>query len=182
MTASTGRNFMQDGATSKIEYAPGIYVDERYVARFWNRVAVQGASDCWLWQGCFYRSGYGQFALCVGKARYKTVKASRFAYATAHGPIPDGLWVLHSCDTRGCCNPAHLRLGTHADNMRDMVVRERSGRGGPQRKITMKEARAIRALFYRNIPIRQLAKRYGMNKRGVQLIVRGIAYREREAS
>jgi hypothetical protein len=176
MTASTGRNFRHAGSISKIEFTPGVFVDERYVARFWNRVAVQGSSDCWLWKGCFYKSGYGQFSVCVGTNRYKTVKSNRFAYASACGPIPPKLFVLHSCDTRGCCNPAHLRLGTHEDNMRDMVARCRAV--SPKRKLTMRDARAIRALVHRT-PIKQLARKYGVTKHAIQWIVRGINYRER---
>lgn len=55
--------------------------------------------------------------------------AHRVAYEIANGPIPDDLWVLHSCDNPPCCNPSHLRVGTYKDNVRDRVERDRS-KGG----------------------------------------------------
>jgi hypothetical protein len=58
---------------------------------------------------------------------HRCVGAHRVAYALANGIEPpagarNGLWVLHSCNTRKCCNPRHLYLGTHRDNMDDMIV------------------------------------------------------------
>lgn len=89
--------------------------------------------DCILWpRGCF-TSGYG--ALSVrGKMRL----AHRVAYCDYHGLDLEGIKgkiVMHTCDTRSCVNPDHLRLGTVQDNVRDMlskgrdrVVGERNGR------------------------------------------------------
>lgn len=55
----------------------------------------------------------------------KTVRAHRASYKFYRGPIPDGLWVLHRCDVRCCINPDHLWLGTHQDNVDDMMAKGR---------------------------------------------------------
>jgi hypothetical protein len=61
----------------------------------------------------------------------KLLLAHRVAYAQSHGPIPPGLEVRHTCDNPPCCNPAHLLLGTHAENMADMAHRKRAKGGAP---------------------------------------------------
>jgi hypothetical protein len=83
-------------------------------------------TGCLLWLGKVGTDGYGLFKV-GGKRR----AAHRVSYEIHKGPIPPGLWVLHRCDTPACVNPEHLFLGTHADNMRDMVAKGRmAGTGG----------------------------------------------------
>ncbi len=89
-------------------------------ARFWRHVAT--GDGCWLWTGQLDRDGYGTI---TGRGM-KPVKAHRLSWELAHGRSPGKLWVLHSCDTPACVNPAHLRLGTPKDNTADMISRGRS--------------------------------------------------------
>lgn len=97
---------------------------DKQIRRFWSKVK-RAVAGCWFWQAGIQSAGYGCITL-----NGKQLCAHRVAYMLATGKdIPAGLWVLHSCDNPACCNPAHLRLGTHADNMRDMARRGR-GRGG----------------------------------------------------
>lgn len=83
-------------------------VDEK---RFWNSVDIRGDDDCWNWKS-YNNNGYGKIGI---------VRAHRFAYYTKNGSISEGLLVCHKCDNRLCCNPKHLHLGTHIDNMRDTI-------------------------------------------------------------
>jgi len=75
-------------------------------------------SGCWVWTGQVYRNGYGGI-----KVFGKMTATHRFSYELHKGPIPDGMHVLHSCDVKRCINPEHLRLGTHAENMREAAER-----------------------------------------------------------
>lgn len=86
--------------------------------RFWAK--VEKGDGCWLWTGATSRRGYGSVTI-----NGRSVATHRASYEAYHGPIPDGLHVLHSCDTPACVNPEHLRVGTRLDNMRDRAERGR---------------------------------------------------------
>ena len=95
--------------------------------RFFNKVEVDGESGCHVWTGARNVWGYGR--VHWGGKMYS---AHRVAWKFAHGAIPDGKFVLHRCDNRGCVNPDHLFLGTAKDNARDMVAKGRGAR--PRRR------------------------------------------------
>lgn len=101
--------------------------------RFWSRVTQRGPDDCWPWTGTTNGTdGRGKVHIryegLTAAGRPKRVQA--YAYAVSWelsvGPIPDGLFVLHHCDNGNCVNPAHLFLGTQADNVRDMHQKGRA--------------------------------------------------------
>lgn len=81
-------------------------------------------TGCWLWTRSTFGRGAGRYGRLKVPGR-GSVKAHALAWELRHGPVPDGLCVLHKCDTPACVNPAHLSLGTIADNARD---RQRKGR------------------------------------------------------
>lgn len=80
-----------------------------------------GPDACWPWLRCKDKDGYGKF-----RADGHNGRAHRIAWEAVNGPIPAGLDALHSCDSPPCINPAHLFLGTNADNSADMVAKGRS--------------------------------------------------------
>lgn len=100
-----------------------------------------GPDECWLWTSRIDKHGYG---------RWSGNLAHRLAYTHFKGPIPAGLLVCHTCDNPVCVNPAHLWLGTNADNARDKVAKGRarggSLSGGNRAKLTTKDALEIRRL------------------------------------
>ncbi len=91
---------------------------------FWARVDRTDDDTCWLWTGPSLPSGYGLIFWRNGGVRFQGY-SHRVSWEIARGPIPDGLFVCHACDNTKCVNPKHLFLGTHQDNMHDMVAKGR---------------------------------------------------------
>lgn len=94
--------------------------DADYVA-YWKSRTIQDERGCWLVQGFRYWTGYSDFCY-----RGKSMRAHRAMWTAAHGPIPEGLYVLHKCDVRHCVNPDHLWLGTISDNKQDELKKGRN--------------------------------------------------------
>lgn len=99
--------------------------------RLWAKINKRGPDECWLWMASLNAYGYGQIQ---AEDKSRPLRASRVVYETVHGSIPKGMHVLHHCDNPACCNPKHLWLGTHQDNMDDMNAKGRNGNVG--RKLT----------------------------------------------
>lgn len=81
-----------------------------WIERFWPKVRIGNEAECWEWQASTNQDGYGRFRV-NGKKR----QAHHVAFFLKHGRWPN--YVLHSCDNPPCCNPAHLKEGTHAENI-----------------------------------------------------------------
>ena len=140
------------------------------IANFWARVDQTG--DCWLWTKCCNSDGYGRVWF-NGRLEY----AHAIAWYFSNGIIPVDLCVLHKCDNPPCCNPAHLFLGTHLDNMRDckdkgrrtVVLGERNGSA----KLTEADVLEIKVLLFKGMTPRAIANKFGISQTHVSDIKLG---------
>lgn len=105
--------------------------------RFDAKWCPEPFSGCWLWTaGALSGMQYGTFGVDTGVSHL----AHRVSWELHRGPIPEGLCVLHRCDTPLCVNPEHLWLGTYADNNEDMAAK-----GRVNRRLTPENVREIRS-------------------------------------
>ena len=131
-------------------------------------------SGCWLWTGSLDTWGYGQITKGGGIG---TVRAHRLSYEMHSGPIPPGMVICHKCDVPSCVNPHHLFVGTHADNMKDMVTKGRSpvnaGENNPRAKLEPSDIAAIRNS---NATRRNLARAFGVSVTHIGYIQRNKSW------
>lgn len=141
--------------------------------RFWEKVKVGTEDECWEWQ-ISTRNGYGQLR-DGNRERY----AHRLSWEFCIGPIPTGICVLHHCDNRLCVNPAHLFLGTKADNTHDMMAKGRQilppprhGEANNKAKLTTAQVIAIREQYASGTASsRELGRKYSVNKATILSII-----------
>ena len=127
---------------------------------------------CWLWSGGLNKDGYGHFSR-PGIPR----RAHRAAWTIFKGKIPTGIFVLHKCDVRACCNPDHLFLGTPKENMDDMDKKGRrvvcTRETTSVSKITTAQAQEILVRRKSGERGRDLAREYGVSEQLVCCIYKG---------
>ncbi len=137
--------------------------------RFWRKVDRRGPDECWEWRGFRNEFGYGRTR--HGRLDRGKQGAHRVAWALVNGTIPEGAHVLHRCDNPPCCNPAHLFLGTHTDNMRDMSEKGRArgfigtqlrGELNPRTKLADARVTHLRSLRAQGRTLRSLAREFAV--------------------
>jgi endogenous inhibitor of DNA gyrase (YacG/DUF329 family) len=155
---------------SNVKMGRGIYCSRKcrsldLPARIRAGTTQAEGADCLLWRGQLDDDGYGRISV-EGKTRM----VHRIAWELAAGAaIPAGLKVLHHCDVRHCCHPAHLFLGTTQDN-----IGERHGR----HKLTENDVREIlKSYSPRIITQRHLAKLYGVTSNVIHQIVHKLTWK-----
>lgn len=144
-----------------------------------NTDAVPSLTKCIEWPGNKNKDGYGTV-----KKSGKMYLAHRAIYCQHNGVSLDSvkdLEVRHACDNRGCINPEHLSIGTHVENMRDMVDRGRNpcGERNGSAKLTAAQVSEIRAIYASGIgemKFAPLAKKYGVANNTIRSIVQNTTW------
>ena len=161
--------------------------------RFDRQWVANTTTGCHEWIGALTPAGYGQIG--AGKRGTGNLAAHRVAWELQRGPIPEGLCVLHLvCDNPACVNIAHLGLGTHLANMRDMCRKGRQCGGERRRAIarasvprgerhccaryTDDQIRTMRALYVGGRRQCDIARDFDCRPQTVYKIVRGMRRRD----
>lgn len=144
----------------------------RDAGRFWGRVDKSSINGCWLWRGARGHA-YGRFYLDCRQRPFVHVYAHRYSWMAANSrAIPSGMHVCHACDTPLCVNPAHLFLGSAADNQLDAGRKGR--KSGPRIGKLSAAARTelARLLSGRELSQRAIASHLGVTYQTVQFHAR----------
>lgn len=146
--------------------------------RFWAKVTKAGPDDCWKWTASTNKKGYGQIS--AGCRGLRPLALHRVSWEMHCGPIPGGLFVLHSCDNPPCVNPKHLFLGTDEDNKEDMLRKDRLCRGDRHRnsKTNAAEVAAIRKLHAAGMSEAELVHRFKRTKGIIHHVVTGSTWKK----
>lgn len=150
----------------------GILLTKEDADRFWAKVDKKTPAECWPWTASVDRLGYGQFK--IGGKKGAVVGAHRVIGALCDPCFDETAHYLHSCDHRWCCNPAHLRAGTHQDNMKDMADRGRNHTprpGNGKTKIDPAEYPIIARLFASGKNKSEIARLYGVTPPRIRQIL-----------
>ena len=152
----------------------------------WSKVDKRNEDECWEWKGYKNAQGYGRTWI-DDKGYYAHRVIFNLAYPntiTLNAPksTDDYGFLLHTCDNPPCCNPKHLFVGSHWDNMADKASKGRcpdfSGGKGSRCKLSMSQAREIRQKRQTGIPAKELAKIYQISLASIKTLLRGDSYKE----
>jgi HNH endonuclease len=147
--------------------------------RFWAKVAKKSDYSCWEWTASLDTRGYGNFGVPRndGTGRFLMQRAHRVALSLVGVEIPLGAVVMHSCDNRKCCNPAHLKVGTQAENMSDCAMKgrlnRRRGEQAAHAKLKESDVRRIRS---EKLSPRDVMSIYGISKSTAHAVIKGHSW------
>lgn len=145
-------------------------------SRFWAKVnKIEDENSCWEWIKVNRHDGYGSIFF-----RGRNRVAHRVSWIINIGEIPENMYVCHKCDNPACVRPSHLFLGTHQDNMDDMVKKGRSHLGEAQgiSKLTKEIVLKIRSEYIpRKVTMDYLAEKYNVTQGCIWSILRGKSWK-----
>lgn len=151
---------------------------------FWKRVNTHAPRGCWEWTGSCNNTGYGTVGW--GGRNYVAHRLAAWLsgmvdHPSAPASAANKTHVLHRCDNRKCCNPAHFFLGSYSDNQSDAYKKKRKtqpkGEKHSNAKLTNKQAATIRRRYKKGERQVPLSEEYKVSQRVISLIVRGETYK-----
>lgn len=152
-------------------------LSEKHLDRFWSY--VDKGQDCWEWTK-FTNRGYGAFGV-----NGVVVYVHKLSWCIHNGPVPDGLCVCHTCDNRKCVNPAHLFLGTLADNNLDKEAKGRGvnleGEAHGMSKLSVQEVIEIKRKLELGTGLSQLGREYNVTPQTIFSIKNGTTWKHVKA-
>ena len=78
-------------------------------------------NDCWEYSGRVNQSGYGEIVIEKSERRNRRHCQTHRVMYFYYNPDEDmGQVVRHLCDSKNCCNPDHLTVGSYRDNNLDI--------------------------------------------------------------
>lgn len=143
--------------------------------RFWSKVNIKSDTECWEWTGSKSKKGYGLFDARCGESR-----AHRVSWMFSFGNVPNGVFVLHSCDNPSCVNPNHLFLGSAKDNTQDMIRKSRDsliGSKNSQAKLSEVSIVEIKTLYQSGISISKISSLFNVVYETIWDIVNGNTWK-----
>ena len=167
----------------RASYTAAVLGQGTFASRLWAKVTK--SDGCWLWTGSLNNHGYGQIWRGDGPGTSRLLMAHRAVWTLENGPIPDGMYLCHSCDNPQCVRPSHMFLGTQTDNMRDCLSKGRmkfaAPRLGPANhnaKLTWESVRHIRREYALGTNLSTLSRTFGMARSTLREIVTGRRWPE----
>lgn len=134
--------------------------------RFWRKVDKAGADECWFWNA----ATNGKYGIIRSSVKpFPWILAHRASYELCVGDIPAGMHVMHSCDAPLCVNPAHLSIGSRADNMADCVSKDRQKRS----QFNETDRERMQDMHRGGALMREIAELFGVSRPTVSLILSG---------
>ena len=108
----------------------------------------------------------------------KKIRLHRWAWETANGPIPKGMYVMHTCDNPECINPEHLKIGFPHENVADMVSRGRAGWQSGKFKLAKLSDWQVGIIRDSDMKPKDLAERFGVTASNIRYIKRGETWKQ----
>lgn len=147
---------------------------DKVQSRFWSYVTIGNYDECWDWNGSKSKAdGYGQFGI-YPMEKVVVLKSHKFAWVSANlRDVCSGLYVLHECNRKQCCNPNHLKEGTQLENLDDSV----RAHSIHTMKLSEFDVIEILSLYWGGMKMQEIADRFSVSDVNVSSIVSGKTWK-----